>query len=155
MGVNDQFYQLISKLEGSGQRSAVSRQRLLFLCLLLVAWLLLTARAQAQTTVPYTVQIGDTWQALAMRHNVLAELLHNLNPSINPLREPIIGATVYLPESAARTGRIERVTTAPILHHLAHGVPYTPSADLPLHGAPLLLPSAEPIREFPQHVETM
>ncbi len=147
MHVN-KFYQLISKF---GEVASCKLQ--VASCLLFVACCFLLADVRAQAAITYRVEIGDTWQALALRHDVSDEILHNLNPSLNPQRQPIIGTTLSLPDTPARTGRLTRLETTPTLHYLAHNAPYQPLTPIPT--APILLPSAEPIQELPNNTQTI
>lgn len=147
MRVNE-FYQLISKL-----RKVASGKLQVACCLLFTVHCLLLTVAQAQTTIAHTTQPGDTWQALSLRHDVSADLLHNLNPSTNPQREPIIGTTLYLPDTPPKTGRLTRLTTTPTLHFLAHKQAYRPISLIP--NTPILLESAEPIHELPTNIQSL
>ncbi len=147
MHVNE-FYQLISKLE-----KVVSGKWLVVGIFLITCHLSLTTPINAQTTTPYTVQIGDTWRALALRHSVSADLLHNLNPSLNPQRQPIIGSSLYLPDTPIQTGRLTHLEGVPTLHYLANRVPY--ELTIPIPSTPILLPSADQIQELPNNIQIL
>jgi murein DD-endopeptidase MepM/ murein hydrolase activator NlpD len=148
MPVN-KFYQLISKLG----KVARCNWRVAAFLLLMMCVLRRTIPAKAQTTLAYTVQIGDTWQALALRHDVSSDLLQNLNPSLNPQRQPAIGSLLYLPDTPQKTGRLTHLTRVPTLHYLVHHATYRPA--IPIPTAPILLDSAEPIREYPNNIESI
>ena len=63
---------------------------------------LMTQRTTAQSNPPaqLIVQPGDTWAALALRFQVDELSLRQLNPHINPLRQPAIGTALSVPETA-------------------------------------------------------
>lgn len=111
----------------------------------------MTQRTIAQTGVEQslTVQPGDSWQALAVRFQLDEASLHALNPQINQARQPAIGSTIILPETAvSQSGKLVRpkgslVKTA-VQHQLS---PWQlafrnkqPSPYRPLHFAPILAP---------------
>lgn len=79
---------------------------LLFLALLLYG--LATPSASAQEPINHLVQIGDSWDALALRYNIpKADLQQG---RINPHRQPIIGSTLTLPVAGnGRLGALVRV----------------------------------------------
>ncbi len=56
--------------------------------------------AQTDTNTQILVQPGDSWAALAIRFQVDEAMLHELNPHMNPLRQPAIGTELILPETA-------------------------------------------------------
>lgn len=58
----------------------------------------MTQRTKAQTSL--LVQPGDSWAALAVRFQVSQESLHELNPQMNPSRQPTIGTALILPDTA-------------------------------------------------------
>ncbi|GJM41307.1 MAG: hypothetical protein DHS20C20_15890 [Ardenticatenaceae bacterium] len=67
-----------------------------FLLILLLP--LMTQRANAETTL--LVHPGDSWAALAVRFQVESYSLHELNPQMNPSRQPTIGTELIFPETA-------------------------------------------------------
>ncbi|MCP4418415.1 MAG: LysM peptidoglycan-binding domain-containing protein, partial [Chloroflexi bacterium] len=79
----------------------MSKKRNAYLLGLLV-WLLWTVNVAAQTAVSPTILIlpGDSWTALAIRFQVDESTLRQLNPHPNPQRQPAIGRTISLPETA-------------------------------------------------------
>lgn len=81
--------------------------------------------AAQPATQTHLVQAGDTWTALALRYGVPPAELWALNGVLNPLREPVIGATVQTPAAAPRDGRLLRPEpgSAPTLAALAHNLP--------------------------------
>lgn len=146
----NKFYQLISKLGGvASSRWQVAAFMLFSICYLS------HISVQAQTMTSYIVQVGDTWQALALRHGVSEHLLHNLNPSLNLQRQPVIGTTLYLPDTIPLTGQLTRLETVPTLHYLMHNVPYTGQQLLPISATPILLPSHSPIVELPNNIKSL
>ncbi|MBK7896650.1 MAG: peptidoglycan DD-metalloendopeptidase family protein [Anaerolineaceae bacterium] len=67
----------------------------------------MTQRVVAQATL--LVQPGDSWAALAVRFQVDETALHELNPQMNPQRQPAIGTELVLPETAVpQTGIFRR-----------------------------------------------
>jgi len=78
------------------------KQRLTFvlLLLLLMGRMMQPAVAQNDTQPRILVQPGDSWAALSIRFQVDEAALHELNPRMNPLRQPAIGTELILPETA-------------------------------------------------------
>ena len=68
--------------------------------------------AAAQTDVAeqmeHTVSLGDTWTALAWRSGITPEELIATSGTINPHRQPAIGAKISLPAAPTRNGRMLR-----------------------------------------------
>ena len=65
--------------------------------------------AQTGTEASIVVQPGDSWTALAIRFQLDEAVLHELNPRINPQRQPAIGTELILPETAVpQSGRLVR-----------------------------------------------
>lgn len=74
--------------------------------LLVLALLAQPANAQGNGRSPLTIQPGDSWTALAIRFQVPEAALHELNPDMNPQRQPAIGSALVLPETAVEQSGI-------------------------------------------------
>ena len=127
----------------------------------------MTQRAIAQTNNDgaITVQPGDSWIALSLRFQVDVAALQALNFHPNPRRQPAIGSTIILPETAVpQSGRLVRprgnlVETA-VQHQLS---PWQltlrnkqPSPYRPLHAAPVFVPIGNAIpRDLPDGFATL
>lgn len=126
--------------------------RLLFLLLLI----LFSASLVTAQENRHLVQIGDTWVALAQRHDMSVAQLQEMNGVVNRSREPIIGSELVVPQGEIGFGRITRPTTTLTLHALTHN---TLPADLittnqlsnqwliPFQA--VTIDSDKPIREYP------
>lgn len=84
------------------------RRSLLSLLALLLLAATLVPRADVQavqepTTGRYVVAPGDTWVALSWRFRTSVAELQSLNPHPNPLRQPVIGDAILVPEHDAAT----------------------------------------------------
>lgn len=123
---------------------------------------LVTPRRTAGQPIPFIVQPGDSWAALAMRFAVDEESLRVLNPRMNRARQPAIGRPLALPEEASeRTGRLLRAGDGGLLQVAARqraspwalaalngrNSPYTPT-----FYAPLYVPGEGTIRDLPPGV---
>jgi len=135
----------------------------LTILLALMAALALSSPAVARQAAPpapsLTVQPGDTWAALALRHGVEAGALRALNPHPNAQRQPPIGATLALPAGAVeRPGGMARPNEGGLLRTAARAG-LSPWALARLNGLaspyrptfykPLYLPGEGVIRDLP------
>ncbi len=95
--------------------------RLLGLCLLALC-LPLNVDAQTASQTTLVVQPGDTWAALAIRFQVDEASLHELNPRINPRRQPAIGTELTIPATAVpQFGILARPTGSLLATAVQHG----------------------------------
>ncbi|WP_420628122.1 peptidoglycan DD-metalloendopeptidase family protein [Candidatus Leptofilum sp.] len=85
---------------------------------------LMTQRTTAQTVSSrLLVQPGDSWAALAVRFQVNAATLRQLNPHINPTRQPTIGTELILPETAVeQSGHFLRQQGGLLATAVAHNI---------------------------------
>ncbi|HIP73582.1 MAG TPA: LysM peptidoglycan-binding domain-containing protein [Anaerolineae bacterium] len=137
----------------------------IFILLLLTTLLVIPVNAQ-ETSVSHTIAPGDTWTALAYRYNLPEETLRAANPHMNRQRQPVIGTTIAIPETAvSQNGRLLRtndgdllatavaLNTSPWTLALQNNMvsPYRP----PLY-RPLYLPGgAEPPKDLPPSVTSL
>ncbi len=85
------------------------RPNILLLILTVTLLALVRSSTEAQDTVSYVAQPGDTWAALALRYDVDTADLRALNPHMNAARQPAMGRPLTLPgEATERTGRLIR-----------------------------------------------
>lgn len=94
-------------------------------CLLLLSWH--RVEAGQITSQLITVQAGDTWSALAIRFDVSADDLRQMNTNVvsplNPQREPPIGVQLAVPTEEVVFGRIHHpANTTPLLFALTHQI---------------------------------
>lgn len=79
--------------------------------------------AESPPLTVHLVEPGDTWLALARRYGASTADLRAWNGVINPLREPIIGATAQVPATGEQFGRLVRPNLpSPLLTALRYGV---------------------------------
>lgn len=141
---------------------------------LVVGWLWLAGgagpvSAESPPLTSQPVAPGDTWLALARRYATSPTTLWDWNGVVNPLREPIIGATVQLPMTGEQAGRLLRPTSSsPLLAALRYkvspgqvrlGVDSAETAyypPLPIRGQSLYIPGGDaPPRDLPLAFTTL
>ncbi len=135
-------------------------KRWAYVCLIVwcVAWGTRPLAAQ-ENNVTHTVNVGDTWRALAYRYGVSVADLQAVNPQLNRQRQPVIGTAVTIPGSG---GERMGVLTRPYGNVLATAVSHNQSPwqlalqnglespYRPLLYAPLFAPGGQtPPREWP------
>ncbi len=65
--------------------------------------------AAQENRIPHSVQVGDTWLALAYRYGVTVADLQAANPQVNRQRQPVMGTAVAIPGSGGeRMGVVVR-----------------------------------------------
>ncbi len=132
-----------------------------------ILWLCLipTTRTHAQEDDPaYTIQIGDTWAALALRTNQPEANLRAVSGSINYQQQPAVGRIIDFPTSSSQIqrGRLTRPLRGGLLE-LAATNNLSPwqlaiSQDLghpyqPVLRQPVIQSGSFPLREVPSGIE--
>ena len=121
--------------------------------------------AKGQETIAYQVQLGDSWEALALRFGVDSPALQQLNLHPNRQRQPAIGRTIALPGGfVERSGRLRRPIEGGVLQAaLTAGLPPWQLAlhngldhpTQPLLGRLLWIPGEGVPRELPPGILTL
>ncbi len=119
--------------------------------------------AQEEPQAAITISLGDTWDALAYRFTLSPDELVAASGSINPHRQPAIGATLSLPQVDEQNGRLLRPFAGGVLELAARSGrnPWTIITQnerdhpySPLLYTPLFLPGGSlPPRELPTSLD--
>ncbi|MFT5196016.1 MAG: murein DD-endopeptidase MepM/ murein hydrolase activator NlpD, partial [Candidatus Promineifilaceae bacterium] len=135
-----------------------TKQFSLIFLLCLTSIFLFSPIALAQTESQlHQVLPGDTWHALALRYGTTVDALQTMNPHPNRFREPVIGRTVSVPNTAQKTGQLitddrsifqlSADSGLPVLHlALLNGMAH-PAGIRPEHA--IFIPGEQILQEYP------
>lgn len=98
----------LCKVKEKGTFAGMKKWLLIGLMVWVMVWVARPLIAQENSTL-HTVNVGDTWTALAYQYGVAVADLQAANPQLNRQRQPVIGTTITIPAPGSeQTGMLTR-----------------------------------------------